>query len=90
MIVVSEEHKTCAFTSEISATVVEEAFNYLSAPIKRINTFDVPIPFNPKMESYVLPDEDKIIKAAKELMKEKEMFINFDVLLKNEVINNGY
>ncbi len=68
LIVVSEEHKNCAVTSEVSATISEEAFEFLDAPVKRINTLDVPIPFNPILESFVLPDEEKVIKGVRETL----------------------
>ena len=69
---VSEEHKNCAVTSEIAAMIAEEAFEFLAAPIKRINTLDVPIPFNPKLESFVLPDEEKIVKGLKGILEYKK------------------
>lgn len=71
LIVVSEEHKNCALTSEISAMVAEEAYEFLVAPIKRVNTLDVPIPFNPKLETFVLPDEEKVIQAVRKTLKYK-------------------
>jgi len=42
--------------------------DYLDAPIKRVANPDVPIPFSPPLESYVIPDEKRIIEAVKEVV----------------------
>ena len=68
VMVVYEACRTGGFGAEIAATVAEKAFDYLDAPIKRVAALDSPIPFNPKMEDYILPNEDNIKAAALELM----------------------
>jgi len=68
VMVVYEACRTGGFGAEIAATVAEKAFDYLDAPIKRVAALDSPIPFNPKMEDYILPNEDNIRAAALELM----------------------
>ena len=40
----------------------------MDTPIKRVAAVDSPIPFNPRLENYVIPNEDNIIAAALELM----------------------
>jgi pyruvate dehydrogenase E1 component beta subunit len=40
----------------------------LDAPVKRLTTLDVPIPFSPPLEKFVLPDDAKITAAVKELV----------------------
>ena len=70
LLVVHEAVKTGGLGGEISAIVAEsEAFNYLDAPIKRLASEDVPVPFCPVLEKGILPDEDKIIKAVKDLVR---------------------
>lgn len=69
LIVVDEDYERCGFASEVAAIVSEEAFYYLDAPIKRITTPNVPIPFAPIMEKHVLPSEEKIISAVLEIVK---------------------
>ncbi|HEY81935.1 MAG TPA: alpha-ketoacid dehydrogenase subunit beta [Dehalococcoidia bacterium] len=66
--VVYEACRTGGFGAEIAAIISEKAFDYLDAPIKRVAALDSPVPFNPKMEDYVLPNEDNIKAAARELM----------------------
>ncbi len=64
-------HEACrmgGFGAEIAATIAEKAFDYLDAPIKRVAALDSPIPFNPRLEDYVIPNEKVIWAAALELM----------------------
>ncbi len=68
VVVVDEDYERCGFASEVAAIIADEAFDYLDAPIKRVATPTVPIPYSPVLENYVLPDENKIIKAVKELI----------------------
>lgn len=68
LVVVDECHKRCGVGAEFSAIVAEKSFEYLKAPIKRVMTEDVPIPFSPPMEEYVEVTEAKIIKAVKEVL----------------------
>lgn len=66
--IVHEACKTGGFGGEIAAIIAEKTFDYLDAPIKRVTALDSPIPFNPKLEDYVLPNEGDIIAGARELM----------------------
>jgi len=68
VIIVDEDYERCGFASEIAAIVSDEAFDCLDAPVKRIATPNVPIPFSPVLEKYVIPSEEKIIEAAKEII----------------------
>jgi pyruvate/2-oxoglutarate/acetoin dehydrogenase E1 component len=66
--VVYEAVRTGGFGAEIAAMIAEKAFDYLDAPVKRVAALDSPIPFNPRLEDYILPNEEKIKAAAFELM----------------------
>jgi pyruvate/2-oxoglutarate/acetoin dehydrogenase E1 component len=66
--VVYEACRTGGFGAEIAAIIGEKAFDYLDAPIRRVAALDAPISFNPKQESYTLPNPEKIKAAALELM----------------------
>ncbi len=68
LVVVHEAVRRCGVGAEIAATVAEKAFDYLDAPIKRVTALDTPMPFNPKLEAFVVPDEDKIKRAVRELV----------------------
>ncbi len=63
LIIVHEDTWTNGFGAEIAATVSQEAFNYLDAPIVRVASYDSHIPYHPNYENYVLVTEDKIFKA---------------------------
>jgi|TARA_B110000259_G_scaffold188162_1_gene245286 pyruvate dehydrogenase E1 component beta subunit len=53
--------------SEISAMLVEEAFDYLDAPIGRLASIDCPLPYAENLERLALPKKDNIIEKAKEI-----------------------
>jgi len=67
-LIVHEACRTGGFGAEIAARIADKAFYYLDAPIKRLGTLDCPIPFNPKLEDYVIPNEHDIWAVALELM----------------------
>jgi pyruvate/2-oxoglutarate/acetoin dehydrogenase E1 component len=66
LIVVQETWRQCSISSEISAIVAEKALEYLDGPILRVTAKDVPIPFSPVLEEFVLPKEQDIIDAVHE------------------------
>jgi pyruvate dehydrogenase E1 component beta subunit len=62
---VHETWRKCSFSSEVAAIVAEKALDYLDEPIVRVTAHDVPVPFAPVLEEYVLPSEEKIVAAVK-------------------------
>lgn len=68
VVIVSEDCKTAGVSAEISAVVAEEALDYLDSPIRRVAEPDTPIPFSPPLEQRVIPNEEAIIKAVKEVV----------------------
>jgi pyruvate/2-oxoglutarate/acetoin dehydrogenase E1 component len=68
LVIMDEEPKTGSAAAEIAALVVDEAFDYLDAPIKRVCAPDTPVPFSPVLEKFWMPDEDRLIKAIDEIM----------------------
>ncbi|MFN8637035.1 MAG: transketolase C-terminal domain-containing protein [Chloroflexota bacterium] len=70
LIVVDESAPTCSMASEIAAVAAEdwETCRQLKAPIRRVTTAAVPIPFSPPLEDYVLPDEGNITAAVREVL----------------------
>ena len=59
-LVVCEAHHTASFGAEVAATIAEEAFEDLDAPVQRLSGLDTPIPAHPVLEAEYLPDERKI------------------------------
>jgi pyruvate/2-oxoglutarate/acetoin dehydrogenase E1 component len=68
LVLVTEETRTGATTAEISAIVQEEAFDWLDAPIKRVNAPDTPVPFSPTLEQYFIPDNRRIAEAIRSIV----------------------
>ncbi len=68
VIIVDEAQRTCGLASEIAATVVEQGFAFLKAPIKRVTPLDAPIPSSTPLGNYLVLNEEKIIKAAEEVL----------------------
>ena len=67
-------HEACrrgGFGGELAAQIQEEAFDFLDAPIQRVGALDVPIPYSKPMEEYVIPDEERIIAAARRALGKK-------------------
>ncbi len=58
-----------AFSSggEIAATIAEEAFEHLDAPIKRIAAPDSPVPFSPPLEKAFIPQVEGVTAGIREL-----------------------
>lgn len=70
VVLVQENSKTGGVMAEISASIAEEVFDYLDAPVTRVSGLDVPmLPFAPPMEHFFLPNAEKIAKAVKKLME---------------------
>ena len=68
LIIASDDVKTGGVGAEISASVSENAFGYLDAPIARIACPDTPIPFSPPLEQLYIPNADRIVETAKTIM----------------------
>lgn len=66
-VVVYEAPKTGGFGAEISATIAENAIEYLEAPIVRVAGFDTPFPYT--LEHIYLPDSRRIFEAIEKTMK---------------------
>ena len=69
LIVVDEDYGFSGFSGELVSIVAENALDKLVCPPVRICTPNVPLPFNPNLEKYLLPNKDKIIRTLKEMVK---------------------
>jgi pyruvate dehydrogenase E1 component beta subunit len=54
--------------AEVSDRIQRLAFDDLDAPVLRVTTLDVPMPYNAKLEQYCLPQVDRIVRAAKRVL----------------------
>jgi len=50
--------------------VAEEGFDYLVSPIRRLGAHDVPVPFSPILEDFVIPNEERITKEVLAMVEE--------------------
>ncbi len=55
-------------STEITYQVQSQAFDYLDAPVEKINTADTPAPYSPVLLAEWLPNKDDVIKAVKKVM----------------------
>ncbi len=69
VVIVEEDCKTGGVGAEVGMQIMENAFDYLDAPIKRVAGADVPMPKSPILEKLAIPDKERIVKAVKETLK---------------------
>ncbi len=67
-VIIHEAAKTCSVSSEISATIMEEAFFDLEAPVARVTGFDVTMPYF-KLEKHYIPPVARIKNQIKQVME---------------------
>jgi 2-oxoisovalerate dehydrogenase E1 component beta subunit len=67
VLVLHEDTRTGGFGAEIAATIAEEAFEDLDAPVKRIAAPDAPVPFSPPLEKAFIPQVDDVVAGLREL-----------------------
>ena len=68
LVVVEEAWPLASISSEISYHVQRYAFDYLDAPVYRVTSLDVPLPYAPTLIEAILPNVAKTIKAVKAVM----------------------
>ena len=68
LVVVDEDYKFCGFSAEVAALVAEKALSSLEAPVARVATPNVPLPYNPSLEKHLLPSKEKIVGAVRRAM----------------------
>ena len=66
-LVLHEDTLTGGFGAEIAATIAEEAFENLDAPVRRIAAPDTPVPFSPPLEKAFIPQVEDVVAGLKEL-----------------------
>jgi pyruvate dehydrogenase E1 component beta subunit len=67
VVIVEESHPFCGVGAEISAQIMERAFDYLDAPVKRLSSADAPMPYAKNLEQLALPDVARIVAAVREV-----------------------
>ncbi len=67
-VIIDEGWYTGSLAGEISAIIMEQAFWQLDAPVARVCTEEVPIPYAQHLEQAAIPQTDRIVRAAKETL----------------------
>jgi pyruvate dehydrogenase E1 component beta subunit len=68
LVVVEEAWPLASISGEIAYKIQREAFDYLDAPVVRVNSADVPLPYAPTLIEVALPNVARTVKAVKEVM----------------------
>jgi 2-oxoisovalerate dehydrogenase E1 component beta subunit len=67
VLVLHEDTRTAGFGAEIAATIAEQAFEDLDAPVRRLAAPDTPVPFSPPLERRFIPQVDDVVTALRDL-----------------------
>ena len=70
LLIVHQACTTGGFGAEIAATVSKEGFEFLISPIHRLGARDVPVPFSPELENFVIPNERRIVEEVLSIVSE--------------------
>jgi pyruvate/2-oxoglutarate/acetoin dehydrogenase E1 component len=65
VLIVHEDTVTGGIAGELTARINELAFEWLDAPVRRVAAHDVPLPYAPQLEDFVLPQTSDIVRAAR-------------------------
>jgi len=68
LVIVHEAMERGGVAGEITAIVADKAFDYLDAPIKRVAALNMPLPHNPMLYEFCVPQEKKIVDTVKSIM----------------------
>ena len=69
-LVVSEDCLTAGVSAELSARIMEEAFDFLEEPVLRLAGEDIPIPVSPRLEAGAIPGMERIVSTVKLLLRQ--------------------
>ena len=69
LLIAHEAWKNGGFGAEVAAMVVEKGFDNLDAPIVRVGGLDVPMPYNDALERAVIPSQDRLTQAIRDLVR---------------------
>ena len=72
VVIVDEAYPRCGVAADVSSIIVEKAFSYLKAPIKKVTPPHSPVPYAPNLEQAFLPSSQKVIDAVKEVIRGTE------------------
>ena len=68
LVVVEEGWRSYGVGAEIASRVMEQAFDHLDAPVRRVAQAEVPLPYNRRLEQMALPQVEDVVRAVKDVM----------------------
>jgi pyruvate/2-oxoglutarate/acetoin dehydrogenase E1 component len=71
LVLVDQAPRQSSAAVVIAGEVAERGFDYLKAPVRMVTALDTSIPYSEPLESYVLPNEEKIVHAVKSVLKKQ-------------------
>ncbi len=67
VVIVEQDRPFCGVGAGVCYRIQKNIFDELDAPIMRVSQEDVPMPYNERLEKFVLPNADKLISAVKKV-----------------------
>jgi len=67
VVIAEESHPFCGVGAEISAQIMEHAFDYLDGPVRRVSGADAPMPYAKNLEKLAIPDVERLVAAVREV-----------------------
>jgi 2-oxoisovalerate dehydrogenase E1 component beta subunit len=67
VLILHEDTRTGGIAGELTARISETSFAWLDAPILRVTAHDLPLPYAPSLEDFVLPQQADVVRAARTL-----------------------
>ena len=68
LVLVDQATRHASVAAIIAGEIAERGFQYLKAPVKMVTAMDTSVPYSEPLEKYVMPNEEKIIKAVKSVL----------------------
>ena len=68
LVVVDEDTPRCGVASDVAALCVDEGFDFLDAPVRKVTAPHTPVPFSPVLEDAFLPSAEQITQAVREML----------------------
>jgi len=68
VVIVDECHQSCGVAAEMAARIGEAGFDKLKAPIRRVTTLDVPVPYSAPLEEFISPSESRVADAVRSVL----------------------
>ena len=68
VVIVDECHQSCGVAAELAARIGEAGFDKLQAPIRRVTTLDVPVPYSAPLEEFISPSESRVADAVRAVL----------------------